>query len=93
MEHNRGRGKELMLSQTLTQSIIELDLDAQAIEDLAKRTIAEDLDGGIDLTSDSTIPAEQVSIAEFRARKAGYVAGAVVAAAVLEVCGITKYSI
>jgi len=82
-----------MLSESLTQRLIELELDAQSVEDLARRTIAEDLDGGVDLTSDSTIPAEQSSIAEFRARKAGYVAGAVVAASVLEVCGITSYTI
>ena len=82
-----------MLSESLTQRLIELELDAQSVEDLAKRTIAEDLDGGVDLTSDSTIPSEQSSIAEFRARKAGYVAGAVVAATVLEVCGITSYTI
>jgi nicotinate-nucleotide pyrophosphorylase (carboxylating) len=82
-----------MLSESLTQRLIELDLDAQSVEDLAKRTISEDLDGGVDLTSDSTIPAHQVSVAEFRARKAGYVAGVVVAAAVLEVCGINTYTI
>ena len=55
-----------MLSESLTQRLIELELDAQSVEDLAKRTIAEDLDGGVDLTSDSTIPSEQSSIAEFR---------------------------
>ena len=82
-----------MLSEALTQTLIELNLDAQSVEDLARRTIAEDLDGGVDLTSDSTIPADQMSIGEFRARKSGIVAGAAVAAAVLEVCGITHYSI
>ena len=82
-----------MLSEALTQTLIELNLDAQSVEDLARRTIAEDLDGGVDLTSDSTIPADQMSIGEFRARKSGIVAGAAVAAAVLEVCGITDYSI
>ena len=82
-----------MLSEKLTQLLIELDLDAQSVEELVKRTIAEDLDGGVDLTSDSTIPADQVSVAEFRARKAGHIAGVAVAAAVLEVCGITNYTI
>jgi len=82
-----------MLSEALSQTLIELNLDAQSVEDLARRTIAEDLDGGVDLTSDSTIPADQMSIGEFRARKSGIVAGAAVAAAVLEVCGITHYSI
>lgn len=82
-----------MLSEALTQTLIELNLDAQSVEDLARRTIAEDLDGGVDLTSDSTIPTDQMSIGEFRARRSGIVAGAAVAAAVLEVCGISQYSI
>jgi nicotinate-nucleotide pyrophosphorylase (carboxylating) len=82
-----------MLSEGLTPAIIEHDLDPQSIEDLVRRTIAEDLDGGVDMTSDATIPATQKSFAEFRTRKSGYVAGVVVAAAVLEVCGISEYEI
>ena len=82
-----------MLSPELQKSLQDLQLDPAYVEDLAKRTIAEDLDGGEDLTTVSTIPAAHTSIAEFRARKAGTVAGVVVAAAVLEVCGITDYEI
>jgi len=82
-----------MLSQELQKSLQDLQLDPAYVEDLAKRTIAEDLDGGEDLTTVSTIPAAHTSIAEFRARKSGTVAGVVVAAAVLEVCGITDYEI
>ncbi|MEI6763711.1 MAG: carboxylating nicotinate-nucleotide diphosphorylase [Actinomycetes bacterium] len=82
-----------MLSPELQKSLQDLHLDPAYVEDLAKRTIAEDLDGGEDLTTVSTIPASHTSIAEFRARKAGTVAGVVVAAAVLEVCGITDYEI
>jgi nicotinate-nucleotide pyrophosphorylase (carboxylating) len=82
-----------MLSDVLLQKIDALGLDARSIEDLAARTIAEDLDGGVDLTSVSTIPEEKISVGEFRARKTGYVAGVVVAAAVLEVCGILDYTI
>jgi len=82
-----------MLSPELQKSLQDLELDPTYVEDLAKRTIAEDLDGGEDLTTVSTIPASHTSIAEFRARKAGTVAGVVVAAAVLEVCGITDYEI
>ena len=80
-----------MLSPELQKNLQDLQLDPAYVEDLAKRTIAEDLDGGEDLTTVSTIPASHTSIAEFRARKAGTVAGVVVAAAVLEVCGITDY--
>jgi nicotinate-nucleotide pyrophosphorylase (carboxylating) len=69
-----------MLSEKLTGALIECGLDPQSVEDLARRTIEEDLDGGVDLTSDSTIPKDQTSVGEFRARKSGYVAGVVVAA-------------
>jgi nicotinate-nucleotide pyrophosphorylase (carboxylating) len=82
-----------MLSDALIQKIKSFDLHAESVEDLARRTIDEDLDGGVDLTSHSTIPEEKVSTGEFRARKSGQVAGVVVAAAVLEVCGITDYQI
>lgn len=82
-----------MLSPTLTKAITVEGLDALSIEDLARRTITEDLNGGVDLTSDSTIPTSQESSAQFRARKTGVAAGVLVAAAVLEVCEITEYII
>ena len=82
-----------MVSASLEKKLREVKLDPFEIWDLASRSIAEDLAGGVDLTSDSTIPADQNSVAEFRARKSGYVAGAVIAAVVLEVCGITDYTI
>ncbi|MEN9325312.1 MAG: hypothetical protein RL414_1066 [Actinomycetota bacterium] len=82
-----------MISEQLIQKLISLQLDPQSVENLARKTIEEDLDGGVDLTSDSTIPADHISIAEFHARKSGYIAGVAVAAVVLEVCGITDYSI
>ena len=80
-----------MLSEKLTNSLNSLGLRADYVEDLARRTIEEDLAGGIDLTSFSTIPLIQESIAEFRSRKSGTIAGIVVAAAVLEVNGIAEY--
>ena len=81
-----------MISPSLEKKLRELKLDPSEIWDLASLSIEEDLAGGVDLTSDSTIPADQNSVAEFRARKSGYVAGAVIAAVVLEVCGITDYT-
>jgi nicotinate-nucleotide pyrophosphorylase (carboxylating) len=82
-----------VISASLEKKLRELNLDPSEIWDLATRSIAEDLAGGVDLTSDSTIPVNQNSVGEFRARKSGYVAGAAVAAVVLEVCGITDYTI
>jgi nicotinate-nucleotide pyrophosphorylase (carboxylating) len=50
--------------------------------------IEEDLDGGIDITSTATVPAEQRSVGEYGARAAGTVAGLSVAVAVIDmVCG------
>lgn len=83
----------MTLSPSLIELLTSLNLDPQYVEDLARRTIAEDLDGGVDVTSVATIPPGQNSIAEFHARKSGFVAGVAVAATVLEVAGITDYTI
>ena len=55
--------------------------------------LAEDLQGGEDLTSVSTIPAEAVSTADFTARKAGVLAGIDMVKAVLEEVGLSDISI
>ncbi|MEI6215862.1 MAG: carboxylating nicotinate-nucleotide diphosphorylase [Actinomycetes bacterium] len=83
----------MTLSLQLRTMIESFQLDANYIEDLVVRTIAEDLAGGVDVTSEATIPKDQISIAEFRSRKAGVVSGLCIAAAVLEVRGITNYKI
>ena len=83
----------MALSSELTKKIIELGLDPIYVEKVATSTIAEDLAGGEDVTSVATIPSEQRSIAEYRNRRAGVVAGLYIAAAVLEVGGIASYEI
>jgi nicotinate-nucleotide pyrophosphorylase (carboxylating) len=83
----------MALSAELEKKLIELGLDPNYVEKVASSTIAEDLAGGEDVTSVATIPVEQRSIAEYRNRRAGVVAGLYVAAAVLEVGGITSYEI
>ena len=83
----------MALSAELEKKLIELGLDPNYVEKVAASTIAEDLAGGEDVTSVATIPTEQRSIAEYRNRRAGVVAGLYVAAAVLEVGGITSYEI
>ena len=83
----------MALSPELTKKIIELGLDPIYVEKVATSTIAEDLAGGEDVTSVATIPSEQRSIAEYRNRRAGVVAGLYIAAAVLEVGGIASYEI
>ena len=61
--------------------------------DLIKRALAEDLQGGEDVTSVSTIPADAISTADFTARKAGVLAGVDMVRAVLEEVGLTDISI
>ena len=61
--------------------------------DLIKAALAEDLAGGVDITSVSTISAEAVLTAEFVARDAGVIAGIEIAAAVLTEVGITDFEV
>ena len=78
------------LSEITRRHLLNAGLDPDALSGLIRHAIAEDLMGGIDVTSTATIPAEQRSIATFGARKAGVVAGLPVVAAVVEtVCGDT----
>ena len=60
-------------------------LDPVAIADLVRRTIAEDLDGGVDVTSVATVPADQRSTLDLVARAEGVTAGVWVAAAVYDI--------
>jgi nicotinate-nucleotide pyrophosphorylase (carboxylating) len=50
--------------------------------DLIRRALAEDLDGGIDVTTAATVPADQTAVGDLVARADGVVAGLDVAAAV-----------
>ncbi|HEU4491130.1 MAG TPA: carboxylating nicotinate-nucleotide diphosphorylase [Jiangellales bacterium] len=58
-------------------------LDPAYVEELARAALDEDLDGGIDVTSEATVPADQRARAELVARANGVVAGLPVAEAVL----------
>ena len=60
---------------------------------LIELAIAEDLDGGVDITSTATIPADQESVAQFVNRQPGVVAGTSVAIAVLNYLGISGISL
>lgn len=58
--------------------------DLDEIMDIIKRSLAEDLDGGVDVTTAATIPTSHKSVMELRARKPGIVAGATIAATVFD---------
>lgn len=68
-----------------TQALVAAGLDPQAIDELILATLAEDLGGGVDVTSVATVPRDQRSTMDLTARAAGVVAGIPVAARVFEV--------
>ena len=57
--------------------------------ELIKRAIAEDLAGGVDITSTATLAADAKLNAEFIARKDGVIAGIELAIATLTEVGVT----
>jgi len=71
-----------VLGPTVAGMLTAARLDPAALCQLVQLAIDEDLDGGVDVTTVATVPADQVSILDFVARKAGVVAGIPVAAAV-----------
>ena len=76
------------LSTDTRDRLIGAGLDPDSVAALVRHAVAEDLMGGIDVTSTATIPADQRSVATFGARESGVVAGLPVVAAVVEtVCG------
>jgi nicotinate-nucleotide pyrophosphorylase (carboxylating) len=60
-------------------------LDPSSVESLVRRAVAEDLAGGVDVTSTATVPEELLGTAALVPRQAGVVAGLGVALAVLDV--------
>ena len=61
--------------------------------DLIKRALAEDLQGGQDITSVATVSGDEKIVADFTARKSGVVAGIGMARAVLEEVGLTEIAV
>ena len=60
-------------------------LDPACVEALVRATVAEDLDGGVDVTSAATVPPDQRSTMDLVARGTGVAAGVPVAAAVFDI--------
>jgi nicotinate-nucleotide pyrophosphorylase (carboxylating) len=77
----------MTLSGPTQEALARAGLDPAYVEDLARRTVAEDLDGGVDVTSAATVPTGLQGVASFVTRGAGVVAGVPVAMAVLDVVG------
>jgi nicotinate-nucleotide pyrophosphorylase (carboxylating) len=81
-----------MISPSLVNQIEAVGLKIDLIEQRAAQALAEDAHDG-DITSKATITAEQISKATFTARKSGVVAGTLIAAVVLEQCGLENYQL
>jgi nicotinate-nucleotide pyrophosphorylase (carboxylating) len=73
-----------VLSQPTLDALAAAGLDPAYVEDIARRTVAEDLAGGVDVTSVATVPAALEGTAAFVPRLDGVVAGIAVAMACLD---------
>jgi len=81
-----------VISQSLSKLITDQGLNPDAINGKVSEALSEDSITD-DLTSQATINQSQVSSARFVTRKSGVIAGSLIAAAVLEQCGIKEYEL
>ncbi len=75
------------ISAPTTAELSGAGLDPDQVAALITAALDEDLDGGEDVTSAATVPADQRSVLDLVARKDGVIAGAPVAAAVFDMVG------
>ncbi len=75
----------MSLSPATSAALARAGLDPAQVLDLVGRAVAEDLDGGEDVTSVATVPADLRGVAAFVPRADGTLAGLGVAMAVLDV--------
>jgi nicotinate-nucleotide pyrophosphorylase (carboxylating) len=75
----------MTLPESVADALREVGLNPVYIEDLVRATLEEDLDGGVDVTSDATVSAGQTMVADLVAREGGVVAGLPVAEAAFAV--------
>jgi nicotinate-nucleotide pyrophosphorylase (carboxylating) len=73
----------MSLPALLDQRLAQAGLDAVEVERLVVAALAEDLGGGVDVTSVATVPADHSSVADFASRAGGVVAGLPLVAVVL----------
>lgn len=69
---------------TCAAAVSAAGLDLPALDALIRAALAEDLGGGVDVTTVATVPADQRSVMDLTARAAGVVAGVPVAGRVFE---------
>jgi len=72
----------------VSQPLLDAGLDLDALKVVISLALAEDLDGGVDVTTVATVPVDQRATLDLVARGSGVSAGGHVAAAVFyDVCG------
>ena len=74
-----------MSKERIYAQLLDAGLNPDSITQLIESAIAEDLDGGVDVTTVATVPAEQLSRLDLVARAPGVAAGIPVAALVFEI--------
>jgi nicotinate-nucleotide pyrophosphorylase (carboxylating) len=85
--HRAASGSSWILDKRLSGGWKMID------RDLIKRALAEDLQGGQDITSVATVSGDEKIVADFTARKSGVVVGIDMARAVLEEVGLTDIAV
>jgi nicotinate-nucleotide pyrophosphorylase (carboxylating) len=84
---------ECGLDPALAELLAAAGLDPVEVEDIAHVAIQEDLAGGVDVTTVSTIAEDAVATGDLTAREAGVVAGLRVAEAVLSVVCTDEFEV
>ena len=74
----------MSMNPVIADALAAAERDVSDVADLVLRTIAEDLDGGVDVTSEATVPAAQQSVLDLVARQDGTTAGVWIAAAAFD---------
>lgn len=80
----RSSAAEPPAASAATAALAAAGLDPGAVDALVRIALAEDLGDGVDVTSQATVPAEQIATMDLTTRAAGTVAGLPVAARVFE---------
>lgn len=75
------------VSEPIAQLLQRAGLEVHQVITIIRTALAEDLDGGVDVTSAATVPAEQQAAIALVSRQVGTLAGVPVAAAAFEVIG------
>lgn len=76
-----------VMGMQIRSALVAAGLDPDAVAGVIGVALAEDLDGGVDITCEATVPADHRSNVDLVARQPGVLAGGPVAAAVFDIVG------